>query len=200
MDWLPEPDEGSSICLGFDGSEVSDWTSIRAETRDGFSFTPRFNGGGTMWDPSKFPGHRVPRAEVDAAVDELFSRFEVRRFYCDPPGWRTEIESWSHRYGTERVIEWPTYRAMPMHAALERFMADLVAGRINHDGCPDTALHLGNARVSKRRDGRYLLEKPDADRKIDAAMTTVLAHEAAADERAAGWADLAGPTYFRLPR
>ena len=142
----------------------------------------------------------IPRAEVDAAVDELFSRFEVRRFYCDPPGWRTEIEAWALRHGEERVVEWPTYRPLPMHAALERFLTDLSGLRVRHDGCPDTARHMANARVSARKDGRYMLTKPDRDRKIDAAVTSVLAHEAAADERAAGWPELTGPTYFRLPR
>ena len=199
MDWLPEPPPGSSVCLGFDGSDVSDWTCIRGETRDGFLFTPRFAGRPTLWNPAEHSG-RVPRAEVDAAVDELFDRFEVRRFYCDPPGWRSEIESWALRHGEERVVEWPTYRPLPMHAALERFLTDLTGPRVRHDGCPDTARHMANARVSARKDGRYMLTKPDRDRKIDAAVTSVLAHEAAADERAAGWPELTGPTYFRLPR
>jgi phage terminase large subunit-like protein len=88
-----------------------------------------------------------------------------------------------------------------MHAALERFLTDLTGGNVKHDGDPDTARHMGNARVSARKDGRYMLTKPDRDRKIDAAVTAVLAHEAAADERAAGWLEMvSGPTYFRLPR
>ena len=198
MHWLPEPAAGTQVCLAFDGSDVSDWTCIRAETIDGFMFTPRFGAGGTLWDPAEHGG-RVPRAEVDAAVDELFERFDVARFYCDPPGWRTEIESWAARHGEDKVVEWPTYRPMPMHAALERFLTDMVEGRTSFDGCPDTARHLTNAKVSHRKDGRYLLTKPDRDRKIDAAMTTVLAHDAAADARATGWDTNAGPTYFMLP-
>lgn len=186
MRWLPEPEPGTSICLGFDGSDVSDWTCIRAETRDGFQFTPRFGGAGTLWDPSAHGG-RIPRAEVDAAIHDLFNRFDVRRLYCDPPLWRSEIESWALKWPDDRVIEWPTYRPMPMYDALERFVADLAAGRVTHDGCPDSARHIANARVSRRKDGRYVLTKPDADRKIDAAMASVLAHEAAADQRAAGW-------------
>lgn len=186
MRWLPEPPAGTRVCLGFDGSDVSDWTCIRAETVDGYMFTPRWGDGGTLWNPAEHGG-RIPRAEVDAAVDDLFRRFKVARFYCDPPGWRTEIEAWANRHG-EAVVEWPTYRPVPMHAALERFLADLQAARVSFDGCADTARHLGNAKVARRKDDRYLLEKPDRDRKIDAAMTTVLAHEAAADARAAGWA------------
>ncbi len=197
MPWLPEPEPGTRVCLGFDGSETSDWTCIRAETFDGFSFTPRWGQAGTLWNPDEHGG-RIPRAEVDAAVDELFDRFMVERMYCDPPLWRTEIETWAGRHGDERVIEWPTYRPMPMFDALERFVTDLTTARVTHDGCPDTARHVANARVSRRRDGRYVLTKPDAERKIDAAMTTVLAHEAAADARAAGWSTSAGPTIFFL--
>ena len=197
MDWLPEPEPGTSICLGFDGSDVSDWTCLRGETQDGYAFTPRFGGRGTLWNPGEH-GSRVPRAEVTAAVGDLFDRFDVRRLYCDPPGWRTEIEGWANEHGEERVIEWPTYRPMPMFDALERFLIDLTMGRIRHDGCPDTARHLANAKVSHRKDGRYMLTKPDRDRKIDAAVTTVLAHEAAADERAAGWADPSDSRMFVL--
>lgn len=197
MDWLPEPAPGTSICLGFDGSDVSDWTCIRGETSAGFAFTPRFGGRGTLWNPAEHGG-RVPRVEVAAAVAHLFGRFDVRRMYCDPPGWRTEIEEWSREHGEERVVEWPTYRPMPMFNALERFLADLTMGRIRQDGCPDTARHLQNAKVSHRKDGRYMLTKPDRDRKIDAAVTTVLAHEAAADERAAGWDDRIDSRMFVL--
>ena len=38
------------------------------------------------------------------------------------------------------------------------------------------------------------------DINIDALMADVLAHEAAADARAAGWVEDTGPAYFRLPR
>lgn len=199
MHWLPEPPEGTAICLGFDGSDVSDWTCIVAETQDGLVFTPRFHGEPTLWNPAKHGG-RVPRAEVSAAVADLFDRFKVERMYCDPPGWRTEIEEWSSEHGEERVLEWPTYRPKQMHEALERFLSDLVEKRVAFDGCAETAVHLTNAKVAHRRDGRYVLTKPDRDRKIDAAVTAVLAHEAAADARVTGWTDEPTETYFRLPR
>lgn len=195
--WLPEPEQGTAICLGFDGSDVSDWTCIRAETIDGLQFTPRWGGAGTLWNPAAHGG-KVPRAEVDAAIDDLFSRFKVARLYCDPPLWRTEIESWASRHGEDCVVEWPTYRPMQMHAALERFVTDLTAGRITQDGCPDAARHIANAKVSHRKDGRYVLTKPDRDRKIDAAMASVLAHEAAADARATGWTSNPEPSIFFL--
>lgn len=46
---------------------------------------------------------------------------------------------------------------------------------------------MRNARKFAKSGERYALGKPKQDRKIDAAVTTVLAHEAACDARTAGW-------------
>ena len=188
MLWLPEPPPGTPVCLAFDGSETSDFTVIKAETQAGLIFTPRWGSGGTIWDPQEHGG-RIPKGDVTEAVADLFGRFKVARFYCDPTYWGTEIEEWAATHGDEVVIKWATYRPVPMHSATERFMADLNSGRVKHDGCPITARHMANARMAARRDGRYMLAKPDVARKIDATVATVLVHEAAADQRAAGWLD-----------
>jgi hypothetical protein len=51
--WLPNPPDGTEVCLGFDGSDVDDWTALRAETFEGFQFTPRFLGDRpTIWNPA----------------------------------------------------------------------------------------------------------------------------------------------------
>lgn len=186
--WLPNPPDGSQVCLGFDGSDVDDWTAIRAETLEGYQFTPAvFDGRPAIWDPSSFHDHRVPRFEVHAAVDEIFERFDVERFYYDPPGWKTEGEQWALRHGEKRVLPWETYRTTAMHAALERFVIDLKTRTITHDSCPITSRHIANAvKVARGRD-QYGLAKASRVQKIDAAVTAVLAHEAASDARLAGW-------------
>lgn len=201
MDWLPEPAEGTAICLGFDGSDVDDWTALRAETLDGFQFTPRYGPDRrpTIWNPAEWNG-RVPRDEVDVAIGEVFKRFTVARFYCDPPRWETDVDRWTLEHGEDRVVEWPTYRTRQMHDALNRFVVDLTAGRLKHDGCPLTALNIANARKVAKPGDRYILGKPTQNQKIDVAMASVLAHEAAADARAAGWTDEPTNTYFRLSR
>ena len=188
--WLPEPPAGTSICLGFDGSDFDDWTALKAETREGFVFTPRYgpDRAPTIWNPKEFPDQRTPRIEVTGAVRECFERFHVRRLYADPPRFETDIDEWAQEFGEDRVVQWATYRGKQMHEALERFVADLSAKRVTQDGCPITAGHLANARKVSRG-MRYILAKPNDHQKIDAAMATVLAHEAAADERAAGWPD-----------
>lgn len=187
-EWLPEPPAGTPVCLGFDGSDVSDWSVIAAETLDGYSFTPRYGVSRlpTIWVPDEWDG-LVPRDQVATAVDELFGRFKVARMYCDPPRWETDVDRWSMKHGEKRVIQWPTYRTTPMHAALERFRTDLAAGRIRHDGCPLTGQAMANAKVIPKASDRYVLGKPSQHQKIDPAMARVLAHEAAADARVAGW-------------
>lgn len=179
---------GSTIVLGFDGSDSDDWTAIRAETQDGFQFTPRFGPDRqpTIWDPAKFSG-QVPRLEVDAAVDELFNRYAVARMYCDPPDWKSEIDEWAAKYGDKRVLRWETYRTVQMHAATQRLHTDVTKqdATFTHDGCPTTGIHVRNARKSPRPNQRYVLAKPTQTQKIDACVTSVLCHEAAGDVTAA---------------
>lgn len=183
------------IALGFDGSDSDDWSALRAETMDGYQFTPTYTIGGgdphpTIWNPAEFGG-RIPRGHVHAAIEQLFEAHTVVRFYYDPPDWKSEGESWALRYGEKVVLEWATYRIVQMHESLKRFVTDLSEGSITHDGCPITATHLANARKEPKPGQRYLIAKPHGayHQKIDAAMASVLAHEAAADARASGLAD-----------
>jgi hypothetical protein len=177
------------IVLGFDGSDVSDWTGIRAETQDGYQFTPETPMGPTIWNPADHGG-RVPRLEVAAAVDWIFTKFDVVRMYCDPPYWETEVDTWAERYGEKRVLRWETYRPKQMHDACERILTDVAKkdSSFTHDGCPITAAHIRNTRKAARAAGsvpRYVLTKPGDGRKIDLAVCSVLCHEAWGDVTAA---------------
>lgn len=186
--WLPNPDPGTSVCVGFDGSDSDDWTAIRCETRDGYLFTPRYGPDRrpSIWNPAEWNG-RIPRREVHAAVDHIFSTWRVERLYTDPPDWQSEIGDWAARYGEDHVFEWATYRPRPMHEALTRFVTDVSTQRLTHDGCLLTEIAMRNARKVAAAGNRYLLGKPSQTQKIDPAMASVLAHEAAADAREAGW-------------
>lgn len=177
------------IVLGFDGSDSDDWTGIRAETLDGFQFTPTYGPSNlpTIWDPSEWGG-QVPRLEVDAAVSELFTKFDVKLMYCDPPYWETEVDNWADRYGERKVIRWHTRRPLQMHAAAERLKTDVIKrdSQFSHDGCPITERHIFNARMAARPSDRYILAKPEHRRKIDMAVVSVITHEACCDAIAAG--------------
>jgi hypothetical protein len=183
--------DGTTVVAGFDGSDVDDHTALRLETLDGYQFTPTFGPDElpTIWDPADYGG-QVPRLEVDAAVDEVFARYNVVRFYADPPYWESEVDTWAEKYGEKRVIRWYTYRVVQMHAAAERLLTDVnkADSPFRHDGCPITAVHVRNARKAARTGGRYVLGKASPAQKIDAAIPSILAHEAAGDAVAAGQA------------
>lgn len=198
--WLPDgavadrivereaPPAGTRICLGFDGSDVDDWTAIRAETLDLHQWTPTDAFGRlTVWNPAE-TGGRVPRADVLAAFDHLMSTYEVVRVYLDPPGWESQISALQGRYGAERIIEWPTFRVHPMHSALERFRTDLTdpSSGLTLDGDSRAVQHYANAIIRPRASQTYIIGKPTQAQKIDIAMSGVLAHEAVSDAIAAG--------------
>lgn len=194
--WLPNPANGTSVAGGFDGSENNDHTAIKLETREGLLFTPRYGPDQkpTIWNPANYGG-KIPRGEVHAAWDELSRRYKFVRIYCDPGfrdevSWESEIETWGQLYGEKVFLPWQmsgNTRLNAVYAALRRFESDLTQGRITHDGCPITTTQVGNARKIAKTADRYALGKPSQDQKIDAAVTSVLAHEAASDARAEGW-------------
>jgi hypothetical protein len=191
------------ICLGFDGSTTNDWTAIRAEDVSGLRFTPTFPVGGedrpTVWRPQDHGG-RIPRSEVRAAFAHLFAAYDVERVYCDPRDWETDIDELALEYGEERVVVWPTNQLGRMFPALNRYRNDLAEAVTDHLKDAVYEACALNARMIGKPGDRFILGKPSDSQKIDVLMSDVLAHEAAADARAEGWAEPAGPTYFRLPR
>lgn len=195
-------EDGAAVAGGFDGSRSSDWTAIRLETREGHRFTPTYGPDSrpTYWNPARWGG-RIPRGEVDAAVDEIMRRYKVRRFYVDPRHWETQAEAWASIYGDDVVIEWPTNQLTRMHPALVRYLEDSAEQVTTHDDDKTFRLHALAARRIAKAGDRFTIGKPSENQKIDLLMADELAHEAAADARAAGWVDVVtGPTYFRLSR
>ncbi|MYS71473.1 hypothetical protein GTY88_13720 [Streptomyces sp. SID5926] len=190
------------IVLGFDGSDVDDWTAIRAETMDGYQFTPVYgaNDEPTIWNPADYGG-QVPAAEVHAAMAQLMARYDVVRLYADPPYWKTEVDQWADLYGEERVVRWYTRRIIQMHSACERLKTDVMRANsgtvsFSHDGCEITADHIANTRAAARPMDRYVLKKASPTQKIDATIPSILAHEALGDVIAAGLAERRVSYYY----
>lgn len=162
--WLENPPKGTEVCLGFDGSENDDWTCIKAETREGFIFTPRYGEDRrpTIWNPKTWGG-RIPRSEVNAAMDELNERYKVIRAYCDPGfrdevSWESQIEAWDTRYGPKKFIPWAmsgSSRITAVWEALKRFESDLQHHAIMHDRVSDHH-HAHAQRAQIRQIGRAL--------------------------------------------
>lgn len=177
----------TAVVGALDGSDVDDWTGIRLQTEDGYQFTPALaDGSSAFWDPREHGG-QVPRLEVLAAIDWIFTTYRVVRFYIDPPYWETECDELAAKYGDKRVIRWETYRPVQMHAACERLITDVVKADsgFTHDGCRTTGIHVRNTRKAPRPGNRYVLKKASPKQKIDLCVTSVICNEAHGDVTAA---------------
>ncbi|MBP5800749.1 hypothetical protein J2D78_01495 [Microbacterium maritypicum] len=184
---------------GFDGSNNDDYTGIRLELLpDLFQFTPTYGPDErkTLWNPADWGG-QIPRGEVMVAWREIAKRFDLVRVYLDPFLYDSEIDSLAAEFGDDVFVKWATNRPVPMHAALERLKVDLDNddSDFTHDGDEEVRTHMRNARIRPttvdKTSGvkRYVIGKPFGEdhRKIDYAMSSVLAHEAAMDALASGW-------------
>lgn len=190
----------TKVCLGFDGSDNNDWTGIRLETLDLFQFTPKYLAGAdtrpAYWIPLEWNG-RVPRLEVNAAIDHIMREYEVVRAYCDPMFWESEIDAWAGQYGERIFLKWHTNRVSQMHASLERFRTDITNedSKFRHDDDEVVALHFRNAVIRARPAEKYIIGKASEAQKIDFVMSSALAHEAALDAIASGSGKEISPDY-----
>ena len=86
-------------------------------------------------------------------------------------------------------------------AAADRLLTDVRKkdSEFTHDGCAITEFHISSTRKSEKPNKTYTLVKPGDGRKIDMAIPSVLAHEAAGDVTAADeWPALVGPQLVHI--
>jgi predicted RNA-binding Zn-ribbon protein involved in translation (DUF1610 family) len=124
----------------------------------------------------------------------------VVRLYADPPFWQSEIDEWASRHGEKAVCagrrtgpgRWPTRSSGSGQTCCPAASA--------HDGCPVTSKHIENAHADHRLQGVLIRKDRSVSRnKIDAAMSSALAHEAALDITAAGEAGRSPRSAGRSP-
>jgi len=167
--------DGDRVVLAFDGSASGDSTALVGCTveADPHVFVVE------VWENPGDPRWRVPRGDVDAAVDAAFARWDVAELACDPWGWRSEIETWAARHGP--VVEWPTNVVGRMAPATDRVYQLVTSGRLTHDGNPRLAVHVANAVAKSTPLGDVVTkDKRGSARKIDAAVAMILAVDRAA--------------------
>lgn len=185
--WLPfgawdaccEPQDvpgGSRVVLAFDGSASGDSTALVGCT---VGPNPHVWVEG-LWENPHDPQWRVPRGDVDLAVDTAFDKYDVVELAADPWGWRSELEQWAKRHGERRVLEWNTANAHRMAPATDRFYTAVVERTLSHDGDHRLAAHLAHA-VAKRTPLGDLIakDKKNSPRKIDAAVAAIVAFDRA---------------------
>lgn len=166
---------GERVVLAFDGSASGDSTALVGCTLDGHLFVEG------MWENTGDPRWRVPREDVDTAVDYAFARYNVVELACDPWGWRSEIEAWAKRHGERRVIEWNTAHAQRMAPATDRMYQAVATQAVTHDGDARLAAHFAHC-VAKRTPMGDLVskDKRGSPRKIDGAVAAIVAYDRAA--------------------
>lgn len=165
------------VVLAFDGSASGDSTALLGCT---VGPDPHLFVVG-LWENPGERGWRVPRGDVDRAVDLAFDQYHVVELACDPWGWRSEIEAWAGRHGQRRVIEWNTAHAARMAPATDRLYQAVVDQQVTHDDDPRLAAHIAHC-IAKRTPMGDLVskDKRGSPRKIDAAVAAIVAHDRAA--------------------
>ena len=161
--------------LAFDGSASGDSTALVGCTLDGHLWVEG------VWENPGDPRWRVPREDVDIAVEMAFAHYDVVELAADPWGWRSEIEQWAKRHGERRVVEYNTAYASRMAPATDRLYQAVVTKAVTHDGDSRLAAHIAHC-VAKRTPMGDLVskDKRGSPRKIDAAVAAIVAFDRAA--------------------
>lgn len=183
---------GAFVTVGFDGARFKDATAV--VVTEVSSGRQQLEG---VWErPELADEWEVPEDEVTAKVEEIFSRFDVWRMYCDPPHWTETVASWAAKH-PDRVVEWFTVRKRAMADAARIYTEAVDAGIVTFPVSPlrDALLrHMGHAgrRNLTLSDDKgellWTLQKQDGrlEDKFDAAMAAVLSWRACIDARREG--------------
>ena len=169
-------DGKEKIVLAFDGSASGDSTVlIGCTVQDPHLFVLG------MWQNPGDDRWRVPRGDVDRAVDDAFAKYNVQELAADPWGWRSEIESWADRHGEKKVIEWNTAFARRMAPATDRLYQAVIEQHVTYDGDVRLREHFNNTVAKSTTLGDLVSkDKKNSPRKIDAAVASIVAFDRAA--------------------
>ena len=188
----PPISDGAFVTVGFDGARFKDATALVVTEIS----TGRQQLAGLWERPEDVEEWEVPEADVTAQVEEIFTRFDVWRMYCDPPHWWESVASWAARY-PDRVLEWHTTRVRPMANAAAAYADAIDSGIVTYGLNTfrgDLLRHMGHAgrRQLTITDDQgaplWTLQKQDGrlQDKFDAAMAAVLSWQACIDARREG--------------
>ena len=181
--WLPDGtwkacqvdrkiEPGTEIVIGFDGSFSNDSTAVVAVTTD----EPHHIMVLGLWErPSnRNEDWQVPISEVEQCILDACRLWDVREIACDPYRWARTMEA-IDVVVPGKVVEFPQ-SPQRMSPATMRFYQMVVDRQVSHDGHPGLARHVGNAVVKQdARGSRIVKESRFSNKKIDAAVATIIA-------------------------
>ena len=178
---------GDKITLGFDGSKSSDHTVLAAcRVSDGAVFLLR------SWDPEKMPDGEVPRDQVDAVVRSAFERYDVVAFRADVHEFEAYVDEWGKDFKRKlKISSSPNnpvafdMRGKKKQFALdtERFLDAVLEGELAHDGDRLLRWYILNCHRHPTNYDAVTVRKEskDSSRKIDGAVSAILAYSARQD-------------------
>lgn len=176
---------GEMVTLGFDGSKSDDFCALVGCTiEDDHLFTLG------VWDPAQY-GDEAPREEIDEMVRSAFAFYDVVGFYSDLHPWESYVDAWNEDFGQELLAKAHTRHAVAFDLrsrtkeitfATERFHDAITEGVLTHDADPQLSQHVVNARRRPNAWGVAIgKEHRESPRKIDAAVSAILARTARLD-------------------
>jgi phage terminase large subunit-like protein len=169
----PSPGPQTRVWLGFDGSFSGDSTALVGVSADRHVWVE------AVWENPGRSGWRVPRDDVERAIELAMSKYRVVELLCDPPYWQREISEWTARWPS-KVLEFPTGTRQRMAPACTAFYAAVMERQLTHDGDPRLARHLANCQVKPTPHGDVIVKADkDSPAKIDLAVAAVVAYSRA---------------------
>jgi phage terminase large subunit-like protein len=160
--------DGAKVVLGFDGSVNNDATGIVAVS---IAELPYLVPVG-LWE-----NQEIPILAVEDTIRALCQRFEVVAIVADSWRWERSLQILAAEgLPVEKFAQQPTR----MTPATQKFYAAAMTGGLAHDGNPDLARHIANARVrTDARGTRISKEKKWSTARIDLAVAAIMAFDVA---------------------
>jgi phage terminase large subunit-like protein len=162
------------VVLALDGSYKNDSTVVLGCTVE--EHPHLFVLG--MWerDPNADESWRVDIQEVEETVRQACRTFNVKEVNCDPYRWARTIQLLEDEGLPMMEFPQSPNRMVP---ATQRLYEAVLNDGVTHDGDPRLARHIENAALKIDSRGARL-SKEGEGRKIDAAVTAVMAFDRAA--------------------
>lgn len=173
--------DGAPVILGFDGSFNGDATALAVCSLDDRPHLDVVE----LWERpyGTSPDWRVPIVDVEEAIRKACRRWQVVEIVCDPFRWARTYQVLEAE-GLP-VIEYPNAPSR-MVPATTRFFEAVLNKTLTHSGDADLERHICNAVVkTDNRGTRIAKEHRDSGRKIDLAISCVMAYDRAASTETA---------------
>ena len=185
--WLPhgtwdaiaderEIPDGADIVIGFDGSFNGDCTAIVGVSVEEIPHIFPI----AVWEkPDEADATwQIPILEVEDAIRNAATRWQVLEIACDPYRWARTFQILEEE--NLPIVVFPQ-TASRMTPATTRFFESVMNKTMTHNGDSQLARHIGNAQLRvDNRGSRLAKEAKGSKRRIDLAVSSVMALERAA--------------------